>query len=262
MRIEETFDFEEFVKPLERYYCEDNGRPAIHPEIIVRALLIAAIYQIPSFRALVARIKKNLAFRYFLHLGLADEVFDHSTISVFIERVGETGFKRMLKKLNENLVAWGLISDDIYLDSTLVKANVAQHGLEPTEKSLDEFVAEAICKNDLFVSMEKTDSTIKKVHFQDSKGRLRLSEVDLDARWARRDGHSLLAYKESVAVSNNGFFLALKSDHANIADSKAALDLLDELPLAPNRITADGSYAKGAFREKIDQKKALAFIPL
>ena len=34
LKIDETFDLEEFVKPLERYYCEDNGRPAIHPDVL------------------------------------------------------------------------------------------------------------------------------------------------------------------------------------------------------------------------------------
>ena len=39
IQIDEQFDFQKLVEPLEEYYCRDNGRPAIHPEVLVRALL-------------------------------------------------------------------------------------------------------------------------------------------------------------------------------------------------------------------------------
>ena len=45
IQIDEEFDFQKLVEPLEDYYCRDNGRPAIHPEVLVRALLISALYR-------------------------------------------------------------------------------------------------------------------------------------------------------------------------------------------------------------------------
>ena len=48
IQIDEEFDFQKLVEPLEDYYCRDNGRPAIHPEVLVRALLISALYNITS----------------------------------------------------------------------------------------------------------------------------------------------------------------------------------------------------------------------
>ena len=35
--IDEQFDFGKLVTPLEDRYCPDNGRPAIHPEVMIRA---------------------------------------------------------------------------------------------------------------------------------------------------------------------------------------------------------------------------------
>ena len=52
IQIDEQFDFAKLVEPLQDYYCRDNGRPAIHPEVLVRALLISALYNITSFRRL------------------------------------------------------------------------------------------------------------------------------------------------------------------------------------------------------------------
>ena len=56
IHIDEQFDFQKLVEPLEDYYCRDNGRPAIHPEVLVRALLISSLYNVSSFRRLCAAI--------------------------------------------------------------------------------------------------------------------------------------------------------------------------------------------------------------
>ena len=46
IQLDEQFDFPKLVEPLEDYYCRDNGRPAIHPEVLVRALLISSLLSI------------------------------------------------------------------------------------------------------------------------------------------------------------------------------------------------------------------------
>ena len=43
IQIDKQFDFLKFVEPFKDYYCRDNGRPAIHPETLVRALLISSL---------------------------------------------------------------------------------------------------------------------------------------------------------------------------------------------------------------------------
>ena len=52
MRIDEQLDFANLVEPLKECYCPDFGWPAIHPEAMVRALLICSLYNIASFRRL------------------------------------------------------------------------------------------------------------------------------------------------------------------------------------------------------------------
>ena len=106
IRIDERFDFARLVTPLEDRYCPDNGRPAIHPEVMVRALLICSLYNISSFRRLSSAIGENIAYRWFCFLTIDDPVFDHSTISYFIERVGREGFSAIFQGLNEELLRW------------------------------------------------------------------------------------------------------------------------------------------------------------
>ena len=127
IQIDERFDFKKLVEPLEDHYCNDNGRPAIHPEVLVRALLISSLYNITSFRRLCSAISENIAFRWFCFLTIDDKVFDHSTISYFIERVGNEGFGKIFDCFNEELLRLGLLSRQAYVDSSLVRANVSGH---------------------------------------------------------------------------------------------------------------------------------------
>ena len=39
IRIDKQLDFVNLIASLSEYYCPDLGRPAIHPEVMVRALL-------------------------------------------------------------------------------------------------------------------------------------------------------------------------------------------------------------------------------
>ena len=139
IRVDEQFDFAKLVTPLEDRYCPDTGRPAIHPEVMVRALLICYLYNISSFRRLSSAIGENIAYRRFCFLTIDDPVFDHSTISYFIERVGHEGFGAIFQDLNKELRRLGLLSPEMYADSSLVKVNVNSHHLSRSGLTVEEF---------------------------------------------------------------------------------------------------------------------------
>lgn len=85
LRIDAEFDFAGLVAPLKRSIALTMGALPLHPEAMVLALLLSAIYNIPSFRQLCLSISENIAFRWFLFMSIGDEVFDHSTTSYFID---------------------------------------------------------------------------------------------------------------------------------------------------------------------------------
>ena len=107
IQIDEQLDFSKLVAPLGHRYCPDFGRPAIHPETMVRALLICSIYNIASFRRLCSAISENIAYRWFCFLTIDDPVFDHSTITHFINRIGRDGFSKVFDGLNQELLRMG-----------------------------------------------------------------------------------------------------------------------------------------------------------
>ena len=217
IQIDEQFDFPKLVEPLEDYYCRDNGRPAIHPEVLVRALLISSLYNVSSFRRLCAAISENLAFRWFCFLTIDDEVFNHSTISYFIERVGNEGFGQIFQRFNEELLRLGLLSRQMYADSSLVRANVNARKLSPSGMSVEEFREKTVEENGLFVLRERVigeggEEQERVSYYQDPKGRLRLNPVDTDARWrtTRQDRRATLHYQENAIVERGGFIVARK----------------------------------------------------
>ena len=144
IRIDQQFDFAKLVAPMEVRYCPDNGRPAVHPEVMVRAWLICSLHNSSSFRRLSAAIAENID----------DPMFDHSTISYFIERIGREGFGAVFQGLNEELLLLGLLSPEMYADSSLVKANVNSHQLSRSGLTVAEFREQAIEENGLFVINE------------------------------------------------------------------------------------------------------------
>ena len=269
IQIDEKFDFEKFVEPLEDYYCRDNGRPAIHPEVLVRALLISSLYNVSSFRRLCAAISENLAFRWFCFLTIDDEVFHHSTISYFIERVGNEGFGQIFQRFNEELLRLGLLSRQVYADSSLVRANVSSSWLSPSGISVEEFKEKAVEENGLFVLREReVDEDGKEQesvsYYQDPKGRLPLSPVDTDARWRtmrKQETKWNLHYQENVIVERGGFIVARTATHASVGEWKAVDGMLKQLPVKPETFTADAAYRAGHLRKQLDDMGIVAYIP-
>ena len=218
--------------PLEEYSRPDFGRPAIHPEVMVRALLICSLYNIASFRRLCSAISENIAYRWFCFLTIDDPViddpvFDHSSISHFIDWIGRDGFGAVFDGLNDELLRMGLLSPEMYVDSSLVKANVNSHDLSPSGMSVEEFKEQAVQVNGLFVIAETTvdDNGVEHEearYFQRPDGRLPLSPVDTDARWrtSRPGKPSGLHYQENVIVDLGGFIVSRGVTHASEASGK------------------------------------------
>ena len=104
------------------YSCA--GRASIAPERLLRASLIQTLFSIRSERQLVAHIEFNLLYRWFVGLGMDEEVWDHSTFSanrdrLFNETVARSFFRKVLA-----LAEWqGLVSDEHFsVDGTLIEA--------------------------------------------------------------------------------------------------------------------------------------------
>src|SRR4030095_5453115 len=59
----------------------DMGRPSIPPEQLLRALLLQSLYTIRSERLLMEEIDYSILFRWFVGLGMDDEIWSPTTFS-------------------------------------------------------------------------------------------------------------------------------------------------------------------------------------
>ena len=80
-------------KEFERAYSK-HGRPSIPPEILLKALLLQALYSIRSERQLVEQIQMNLLYRWFVDLSLDGTVWDATTFTKNRERFEKHGLLR------------------------------------------------------------------------------------------------------------------------------------------------------------------------
>jgi transposase len=262
-RLEKVVDFKRLCAPLQAAYASDVGRPAVHPEILVRALLIGRLYQVPSFRQLCRDLSYNLAYRYFCHIPLHAAIFDHSTISRFLERIGSDAFEAVCANFERSLREAGWLSDEGYLDSTLIAAFASSDGLHPTTASAQSFAEQVKEVNGLFLGPSGPATEGPPQVYQDREGRLPLPKSDPDARWAKGSrGPALLSYKVSVLSDDHGFITAHRLDRSTVADHDAGIALLSALNHLPASVTADKGYSAGEFRRALRRQGVRCHVPL
>ena len=71
-KIDKYIDFSFILEKVKPYYCEDNGRPSVDPVLLFKMIFLGYFYGIRSERRLEQEIQTNVAYRWFLGLGLTD----------------------------------------------------------------------------------------------------------------------------------------------------------------------------------------------
>ena len=116
------------------------GRPRIAPEMLLRAMLLQAIYSICSERQLMERLEFDLLFRWFVGLGIDDAAWDHSTFSKNRDRLldGEIAAKFLGAVLAQPKVKRLLSSDHFSVDGTLIEAWASMKSFRPKDGGGDD----------------------------------------------------------------------------------------------------------------------------
>jgi transposase len=111
------------------------GRPSIPPEMLLRALLLQAFYSIRSERQLMERLEYDLLFRWFVGLGVDDQVWDHSTFSTNRDRLldGDIAAKFLAAVLAQPRVKRLLSSEHFSVDGTLIEAWASMKSFKPKD---------------------------------------------------------------------------------------------------------------------------------
>jgi transposase len=221
-------------RTFETLYSAD-GRPSIPPERLVRASLLQLFYSIRSERQLMERLDFDLLFRWFVGLGIDDEVWDHSVFSQNRDRLltSETAQDFLAALLAEPKVKRLLSHEHFSVDGTLLKAWASMKSFRPKDGSGSPPGGGRNGERD-FRAETRSNETHE-------------STTDPDARLYRKGkgqesklcymGHALMENRNGLAV------LGEVTRAVGTAERDAALDLLDRRH-AECRITlgADKAY--------------------
>ncbi len=247
-------DFEEAYSKL--------GRPSIPPEMLLKALLLQALYTVRSERQLVEQIQMNLLYKWFIDLSLDAGVWNATTFTKNRERFEEHG---LLRKFFDQVVEQAYVeqwaSDEHFtVDGTLIESYASLKSLRP-KGSGEEQVSEGA---------DDDDRGNPTVNFRGQKrcNATHESVVDREARLYKKS-HGVaakLSHGAHVLMENrNGLVIDVSVTEANgFAEREAALDMLGRSRrrhrLEPRTLGADKGYAAGAFLVALEEEQGI--VPL
>jgi transposase len=191
-------------------YSQDNGRPSVDPEVVLRLFLLQAIEGIPSVRKLMQRVHVDLAYRWFIGYRVDEKVPDHSTLSRAMDRLGDDIFNRLFERSISQCQASGLIEGRVlHVDATTIRADLDANRVDQDDSP---------------------DQDARFGHFPD--GRLRPG------------------YKQhTVADGKSRVVVGVSVTPANCSEHDEALSVIDavlgRLARPPDAVCADGAYASG-----------------
>lgn len=266
-KIEATVDFSfihDLVAPL---YCADNGRPALDPTLMFKALFIGYLFGIRSERQLVRDIEVNVAYRWFLRLKLTERVFDASTLSQNRRRryrdttIAQEIFDRIVEQAIRAELVDGTV---LYTDSTHLKANANKN----------KFAKETIAKSrsDYWDALDQAINEDREEHGKKpmkAKPRepvskeTKVSTTDPEAGYMVRDGKPKgFFYLDHRTVDGKlGIITDTFATPANVHDSIVYLSRLDRqrarFEFEVGAVGLDAGYATAGIAQGLEERRIL-----
>jgi len=249
-----------FITSEVRDLYSDIGRGSIDPERMFKMLFLMFFCNIPSERELTEQVQVNVLYRYFCGINLDDTIPDHSSFTVFRQRLGKERFKRLFNRILGQCIAHDLVDGShLSFDATIVKANAAVPNTKRTDKEL---IADA----DKII--ENAFNGAKVQGLKDDKQKLPLASSDPDARWTKRKGRpSTLGYSAHISTdSKEKIITDIEVTPADVRTHESMVSMIDAQKekhgLSINEISADSEYSTGALRKALEKRFIDAYIPL
>jgi len=208
--LDRVLDLSFVHKAVRDHYCQDNGRPSIDPEVVLRLFLIQALEGITHVRELMRQVQVNLAYRWFIGYQMDEKLPDHSTLSKALDRIGDQVFNELFKRSIAKCQRSGLIEGKVlHVDATTIRADIDSN------------------------RVGQSDSSDPDARFGKFPGK-----------------HIAPGYKQhTVADGKARVVLGLSVTPANRAETNEALSVIDEatsrLDSLPDAVCADAAYSSG-----------------
>lgn len=266
-KMERSIDFSFIHDRVAGLYCPDNGRPPLDPTLMFKALFIGYLFGVRSERQLVREIEVNLAYRWFLGLGLTDKVFDASTLSQNRRRrFNDTSVAQdIFDAIVEQAIRHGLVDGTVlYTDSTHLKANAnkTKFDKETVAKSradywdaLDEAVEADRAARGLPPLKDKPREPVQK--------ETKVSRTDPEAGYMVREGKpkGFFYLDHRTVDGTHGIITDTFATPANVHDSIVYLGRLDRqrarFAFDVKAVGLDAGYATAGIAQGLEDRAIL-----
>jgi transposase len=242
-------------------YADGKGRPSVDPEVFFRMQLVAYFNGIAKDRPLCEEVKYNLAYRWFCHLSLADDVPDHSSLTRIRDRLGEEIFELVFRKIVEQCQKKGLVKDEcrVMTDATLIAANASLNSLVHNDPEIAKQEEEA---------QRQRRRTIDEKASRKLSNQTHRSRTDPDATLAQKKGTPLqLKYKVHQTIdADSRVILDTEVTTGARQDNQPYLEQIqrvrDRYKLTIKEAITDRGYGSSEIIRSLKEKGTKPFIPL
>ena len=244
-KVDRSIDFRFIYDLVEPLYSK-IGRPSIDPIQLFKLLFINHLYGYNSMRRTIEETKVNLAYRWFIGLGVEEPVPHFSDFSKNYTRkfsqlievihpiTGVLEEKSVFAAVFDRILAQAYEKDfiraaHIYMDSTHIKANANKRKSEDVqiieERKSYQDALDQECDH---YSDEKGINRAKEV--QPDVKRIKQSTVDPESGNFHKGEHEKqFAYLAQTTCDQNGFVLGVKVNPGNLHDSRTFTPAFDEV---------------------------------
>jgi transposase len=276
-KIERSIKFS-FIYDKTRDLYSDIGRPCLDPVVLFKMMLVGYLYGIRSERQLEQEIKVNVAYRWFLGLGLTDPVPDHSTISQnrrrrFNDSPGRGGvFEEIFDEIVHQAMNAGLVSGKyLFTDSTHLKASANRNRREvmEVERAPRDYLSdlEAAVQDDREEHGKKPLKPRSGGEGSPKKRLIKRSLTDPDSGYICRDRKSEgFYYLDHVTTdSKHNIITDVYVTAGNVHDSAPYLERLDyqmhKFNLGVEGVSLDAGYNTAAICKGLHDREIFGVIP-
>ncbi len=141
-KMQDVLDLTYLYTATKPYYAHD-GKPSIDPIVLFKLYIIGYFFGIPSERRILKEVQVNLVYRWYLGYDLDEMLPDHSILTKARYRFPEPLFEQCFKHIVCLCKDAGLIDGTFhFIDSTVVKADVAQESFRARLLPVEEYLKE------------------------------------------------------------------------------------------------------------------------
>ncbi len=287
-KIDQAVDLS-FIHDLTReLYSNTSGRKCIDTIILFKIVLLNFIYGNNSIRKTCEEAKVNLAYKWYLGIGLSDSVPNYSTFSQnYIRKFSNTNiFEEIFSKVLEQIIEKKLIDTKvIFVDGTHIKANANKHKStkkqikivtdkyhKELEKEVNEFremngrdryPSDDEDNGDGNLQIDEKTGEVKEKENKDTQ-EITVSTTDEESGMFVKGEHERqFAYVDQVACDKHGWILGYEVNPGNVHDSKVFLPFFENklMNYKPEVCCCDAGYANALLAHYVQSKNCKLLVP-